>query len=76
MDIPFWKCVTTLLALLVFCLQITNVQSLAVMSIDIGSEWMKVSIVSVSNIYCNMSNLTNALQFICIYVYSLVFRWK
>lgn len=46
MDISSWKCVTALSMFLVICLQITNVCSLAVMSVDIGSEWMKVSIVS------------------------------
>lgn len=51
MGIPLWKCVTALTAFLVLCLQITNVHSLAVMSVDIGSEWMKVAIVSVSFLY-------------------------
>lgn len=50
MGIPRWKCITALSTFLVFYLQITNVHSLAVMSIDIGSEWMKVAIVSVSKI--------------------------
>lgn len=48
MGIPLWKCVTALTVFLVLSLHITNVHSLAVMSVDIGSEWMKVAIVSVS----------------------------
>jgi len=48
MGIPFWKCVTALTMFLVLSLHIVNVHSLAVMSVDIGSEWMKVAIVSVS----------------------------
>jgi hypothetical protein len=48
MDIPLWKSIIPLTTFLVFCLQITNIHSLAVMSVDIGSEWMKVAIVSVS----------------------------
>lgn len=48
MGIPLWKCVTALLTSLILCFQITNVHSLAVMSVDLGSEWMKVAIVSVS----------------------------
>ncbi|KAL4123240.1 hypothetical protein QTP88_015449 [Uroleucon formosanum] len=46
MGIPFWKCVTALTMFLVLSLHIANVHGLAVMSIDIGSEWMKVAIVS------------------------------
>lgn len=48
MGIPFWKCITALTMFLVLSLHIANVHGLAVMSIDIGSEWMKVAIVSVS----------------------------
>lgn len=48
MNTPIWKCITVLTTFLVLCLQIANVHSLAVMSVDIGSEWMKVAIVSVS----------------------------
>ncbi|XP_022162145.1 hypoxia up-regulated protein 1 isoform X2 [Myzus persicae] len=43
---PYWKCVTALTTLLVLSLHIANVHGLAVMSVDIGSEWMKVAIVS------------------------------
>ncbi|XP_001946466.2 hypoxia up-regulated protein 1 isoform X1 [Acyrthosiphon pisum] len=46
MGIPFWKCVTALTMFLVLSLHIANVHGLAVMSVDIGSEWMKVAIVS------------------------------
>lgn len=48
MDTPLWKYVIALSTFLVLCLQITNVHGLAVMSVDLGSEWMKVAIVSVS----------------------------
>lgn len=48
MDTPLWKFITALSTFWFLCLQITNVHSLSVMSIDIGSEWMKVAIVSVS----------------------------
>jgi hypothetical protein len=48
MGIPFWKCVTALTMFLVLSFHIVNVHGLAVMSVDIGSEWMKVAIVSVS----------------------------
>lgn len=48
MGIPLWKCIIPLTTFLVLCLQITNIHSLAVMSVDIGSEWMKIAIVSVS----------------------------
>ncbi|XP_060836721.1 hypoxia up-regulated protein 1 isoform X3 [Rhopalosiphum padi] len=46
MGIPFWKCVTALTMFLVLSFHIVNVHGLAVMSVDIGSEWMKVAIVS------------------------------
>ncbi|XP_060869458.1 hypoxia up-regulated protein 1 [Metopolophium dirhodum] len=46
MGIPFWKCVTALTMFLVLSLHFANVHGLAVMSVDIGSEWMKVAIVS------------------------------
>ncbi|XP_026815433.1 hypoxia up-regulated protein 1 [Rhopalosiphum maidis] len=46
MGIPFWKCVTALTMFLVSSFHIANVHGLAVMSVDIGSEWMKVAIVS------------------------------
>lgn len=48
MDIPLWKYVAALSTFLVLCFQMTTVHSLAVMSVDLGSEWMKVAIVSVS----------------------------
>lgn len=46
MGISLWKCVTVLSTFWFLCLQITKVHSLSVMSVDIGSEWMKVAIVS------------------------------
>jgi len=46
MGIPFWKCVTALTMFLVLSFHIANVHGLAVMSVDMGSEWMKVAIVS------------------------------
>lgn len=48
MDISHWKFITALSIFWFLCLQITKVHSLSVMSVDIGSEWMKVAIVSVS----------------------------
>lgn len=57
MGIPLWKCVTALTTFLVLCLQIKNVHSLAVMSVDIGSEWMKVAIVSVSFFILLITNI-------------------
>lgn len=50
MGFTLWKCFIALPMFLVLCLKITNVHSLAVMSVDIGSEWMKVAIVSVSEL--------------------------
>lgn len=49
MNITYWtSSVTALTMYFIFCLQITNVHSLTVMSVDFGSEWMKVATVSVS----------------------------
>jgi hypothetical protein len=38
------------LALLALCCMVGGAVGVAVMSVDIGSEWMKVAVVSVSNI--------------------------
>ncbi|XP_060862869.1 hypoxia up-regulated protein 1-like isoform X1 [Metopolophium dirhodum] len=46
MNILFWSSITTQIILLELCLKIVNVHSLTVMSVDLGSEWMKVAIVS------------------------------
>jgi len=49
MNILFWTSITTqIIIIMELYLQIINVHSLSVMSIDLGSEWMKVAIVSVS----------------------------
>ena len=40
---PLWA----IIAILAIC--IPSVYSLAVMSVDLGTEWMKVAVVSVSN---------------------------
>ncbi|CAI6347805.1 unnamed protein product [Macrosiphum euphorbiae] len=46
MNILFWSSITTQIILLELCLKIDIVHSLTVMSVDLGSEWMKVAIVS------------------------------
>ena len=43
---PLWA----FIAILAIC--IPSVYSLAVMSVDLGTEWMKVAVVSVSNFEC------------------------
>ena len=42
-----WACVVTLFSVL--CI-ISSVSAVAVMSIDLGTEWMKVAVVSVSTL--------------------------
>ena len=37
------------LLMLLICLMSSQVSGLAVMSVDLGSEWMKIAIVSVRN---------------------------
>ena len=44
-----WVCSVTLLSVL--CI-ISSVSAVAVMSVDLGTEWMKVAVVSVSKMRC------------------------
>ncbi|XP_050433030.1 hypoxia up-regulated protein 1 [Adelges cooleyi] len=45
MRVSLWTCITVIPTLLLY-LQVCNVHGVAVMSVDLGSEWMKVAIVS------------------------------
>ena len=46
-------CLAVIVALLCF---ISSVSAVAVMSVDLGTEWMKVAVVSVSNDYKKIPN--------------------
>jgi len=48
MNILFWSSITTQITVVELCSKIVYVHSLTVMSVDLGSEWMKVAIISVS----------------------------
>lgn len=83
MNILFWSLITTQITLLELFLKIVNVHSLTVMSVDLGSEWMKVATVSVSiNANYNIAkHKTNICIFTNIFLnvlnlYSLTFQEK